>query len=102
MAFAIVYAIGANHPDLITAIGIPRKRNLSMSDTTNDATKLTARVIIELSAEGALSMEYYTNGQRTRTTLDRGNEWWQVVDQLHIQCKAITSANERRELQANE
>lgn len=76
-----------------------------MSETTttsNDATKLTARVIIELSASGQLMMEYYTNGQRTRTTLDRGNEWWQVVDQLHLQRKAITSAEERREAQAEE
>jgi hypothetical protein len=73
-----------------------------MSKTTHDATKLTARVIIELGPTGQLHMEYYTNGQRTRTTLDRGNEWWQVVDQLHMQAKAIQSAEERKALREDE
>lgn len=54
---------------------------------------ITGRVIVELDANGKLWMEFYTNGQRTRTLLDRGNEWWNVVDELSNQRRhAITQA----------
>lgn len=67
-----------------------------MPETSATSPAPISRVIIELGHDGQLMMEFYSNGQRTRTRLDRGNEWWQVIDELHTQRKAAQSAAERK------
>lgn len=54
------------------------------------------RVVIEIDFDGTLRMEQYINGQRQRTTLDRGNEWWEVVDALKDQQRRAIADAERK------
>lgn len=44
-----------------------------------------ARIVVELTVNDNVVMEYYTNGQRTRTTLTRGQEFWEILDELKKQ-----------------
>lgn len=67
-----------------------------------DATRIAGRVIVELDINGKLWMEHYANGQRQRTLLDRGNEWWNIVDELHIQRKRSIDADARAKLKHDE
>ena len=55
------------------------------------------RVVIELGADNNIYMEHYTNGARTRTKLDRGAEWWNILDELTRQRKSAQSQAERQQ-----
>jgi len=61
-------------------------------EVLGDIRGIVGRVIVELSAEGQIYMERYINGQRQRSLLDRGNEWWEILDAL---------SDQRRRLQAD-
>ena len=73
-----------------------------MSEQANDATKVRARVIIELDDAGRIVMESYTNGSRLRQSLSRGDEWWAILDELRMQRKRLESAEQRKAEKATE
>jgi hypothetical protein len=70
-----------------------------MSDQTAPPQPI-GRVVVELSADGRIYMERYVNGARTRTLLDRGNEWWEVLDALAEQRRASEASAALRAEQA--
>lgn len=60
----------------------------------------SVRVIIELSATGALTIESYSNGQRTKVPLNRGQEYWEILDELKmLQRRARTEAERKADAQ---
>ena len=64
-------------------------------------TEPTARVVIELNANGSITMESYKNGQRQQLTLSRGQEWWEILDELAMQKRqAIAQAERKAEAEA--
>jgi hypothetical protein len=57
-----------------------------------------ARVMVELSADGSFRLECYRNGQRVNLTLTRGQEWWEILDELSTQKRfALTQAQRKEE-----
>jgi hypothetical protein len=72
------------------------KEQYNMSDIANDATKPKARIVLELCENGSLVMESYRNGQRTRLMLNRGQEYWEILDELRMQQRAAESEADRQ------
>jgi hypothetical protein len=68
---------GSERSERTTAIAVPEPHSATISPA-----KAIGRVVVELGTDNRIYLERYINGQRQRVLLDRGNEWWEVLDAL--------------------
>jgi len=74
---------------------------MSDSSQSQNQNQPKPRIIIELSPNGGLVMEFYRNGQRGRLDLNRGTEYWEILDELQRQKKAIEQRLSEKEEKQN-